>query len=657
MSLGRRACYRSRSLAIINLLATPRDALTFLYPCWFTLSANNRFASTHAANIKQATVDNGLNSLAEQMGTGINAGQDSEGLDIAGRRQGKKLLRLSNTLPESYLYGFKSLDAALLGKEPDSLLKGFRLEPARIRRMMLTAHRQREIKNNDAQKGTWSYNWGIPLFELKQYYRHDSSVEPAPPIHRQYPLLTQPTYYEVHARDIPRPVIWSSFSFVNHIKDLTQSSVSRVMHRHIYLDGSSHVDAVRDALMLLFEDPNMRLHMTRKAFDIAMMFLYKHSEIASVRRLFNLMDEIHIEPTVQTFNIMLRGAASNKDLRNFTMLLRVMIRRGVSPNPNSWVALLAAVVNQQAKVIIFRSMREAGVLNDSAALKVAVCQLLDIEVACHIANGQTFAIFMKHMIDRYGDNWLSVLTGNTLCHLLGENGLVSDAFEALQVMNDNLCKPDNVTLHIFLGHCRRLRRPAMALKVLQMFQSKYSVHPKQDEYDMLFMLAWRSQRMNYCKVIWQVACIKAAVSYRMQELVLRSLLRNTPENPTSNLQRCMKTAGKVIVGVDLGATTKSEEFNPGLEILRRLSSWAESGEQREKLLAVAKCVLKRDLNASRRYVLDGTLPELLAKALELDSEWEVDEKRGASTLWKIQSSLEIKIRAPSETKTSAKIQE
>ena len=712
MSPGHRAYYTSRSLAIINLFVTPRNALSFLYPSWIILdrfSTKYRYASTQATDIEQVENCNELRVPDKQLLTGIDAGQESNRFSIARRPKRKPTSFLNTPSPSSTpthcrldglkspgrplhgkdpdsigdsfksaggaLLGFKSLEAVLLDRETGALkslapLSGIRLEPARIRRLQVKARRDKlepvriqrvrtkaqggdEIENNGAQfdqNGTWSYDWQLPLLLLKQYYRHDSSDEPDP----QSRLRPKsPNYHDLRARDIPQPAIWSSSIFVNHIKDLMQSSVSRVMHRYLYPDGNDHANAVHIALMLLFEDPSMRVYLTPRAFNIAMMFLYKHGQIASVRRLFNLMDELRLKPTVETFNIMLRGAASQKDLHNFTMLLRVMIRRGVSPNSDTWVTFLVAVVNDQARVVIFRSMKAAGVLNNSTALRAAVGQLLHIEVADYIASGQTFAIFMEHMTDRYGKNWLSLTAGNTLCHLLGENGLVSEAFEALEVMSNNICKPDNVTLHIFIGHCMRLRRPVMALKVLLMFHNKYGVYPTQDVYDMLFMLAWRSQRMNCCKVIWQVACVEGRVSWRMQQLVLRSLLRNRPNVPTSNLQNWLETAGNVIVGVDLGATIKCEKLNPGLEVLRALSSWVDFGKRRQTLRGIAGRIVKRDLNASRRFVLDGTFLELLSKALEMDSQWELEGKRRAALLWKIENSVEIKTRAPSAEEITA----
>ncbi|MCJ1382091.1 hypothetical protein MMC17_005203 [Xylographa soralifera] len=526
-------------------------------------------------------------------------------------------------------------------------------QPARIRRLKTNATKKEDIQELKTlvtkHTGSWSYDWRPAFLELKQHYEAGGTTITKPLLVTYNLPRGASRYYQVRAQDIPRPAIWSNFTFAAHVKKLAQSKVSRLMHRHLYRKQITHTDAVHAIIMLLFKDASLRPYVSTEAFNIALSFCYKNSNISSARKLFNIMDDIHVTISAETFNIMLRGAAARKDLHNFTYLLRVMTGRGVSPDGDTWIAFLMVIKDKRVKLLITRYMRESGMLKDAAMLQPVVGQIIDIEFASHLADDQDVESFVLLMDSRYGPNWLSTHAGNQMCYIFGENGLVSQAIEVLGLMVDRGCQPDNVTLHIFLGHCRRLRQPQRAIELLQLFKLQYNVSPNQDEYDSMFMLAWRSKLMNCCRVIWRVACLEAAVSYRMQELVLRSLLCNTPEHPRTTTQRFIKTAAKVIIGIDIHSSTSSEELDPRWKTMQLLSQFSSTGEDRERSLRLAKQIIARDLDATRHYKLSGNLTDLFAEALALDRSWEDEAIVQRPIMWKIQHALDVVIHLHAKT--------
>ncbi|MCJ1471414.1 hypothetical protein MMC13_000053 [Lambiella insularis] len=544
--------------------------------------------------------------------------------------------------------GLKSLREALKAPTHESLRESFNLSPLTIRRLKSDGKKQEKLRDYkkvnlhrlsmQRHTGSWSYDWRLAFFELKQHYKDDESSISEADLIRQCLHRPISRYYQVRAQDIPRPSVWTTFTFLGYVQDLANSEVTRLMHRHIYKNNTTHEVAVHDMIMSIFADESLEPFMTPQAFHIAFRFFFRHNSTSSVRVLFGLMNSLQIPISTTTFNIMLRGAASRKDLHNFTFLLRVMVGRGLSPNVDTWVSFLAVLNLKIAKLLTVRYIKELGLLQRPAVLKAVVNQIIDIKITNHISSEQDLVAFTTLMDAWYGIDWLSVSAGNHICHILGENGLVSQAVEVLGLMADRGCKPNNVTLHIFLGHCRRLRQPGRAIEVLRLFQSQYGLFPKQDEFDSLFMLAWRNKRVNLCRVIWRVACLQAAVSYRMQELVLRSLLRNTPKEPRTITDLFMKSAGKIIVGIDIGASQLAEK------LIEKLSCWAEPGEQRKKSTQLAKSVLARDLDATRHYTLVGDFTELLTQALALDASWDTKEAINTSTLWKIQHAVPMEIK-------------
>ncbi|MCJ1398705.1 hypothetical protein MMC11_001906 [Xylographa trunciseda] len=673
MSLGRRIHYRSISLATIRLLTTPGDTIQRLSLCLFT-SAHPRSPygsqAAHRSTSQVSETDTPTLAILRQV-------QDVEEAQIESRRNANaprtwpitsalgerttvdevdipidwtfvthgKPSESSTIETDRHVQGFTTLEEVLSAPTIKSLQDSFKLQPAKVRRMKTDAARKENIQKLKTPitkyTGSWSYDWRVALLELKQHYEADGSAIGSPQLMTYHSTEKVSRYSQLRAQDIPHPKVWSSSTFAAHVNDLAQSKVSRLMHRHVYSAQNTHRDAVHTTIMLLFEDESLKPYVTSEAFNTALSFYYKTSNIASARKLFNLMNETHISISAETFNIMLRGAAVRKDLHNFTYLLRVMTRREVLPNADTWIAFLMVVNDKRAKLLITRYMREAGLLESSAMLRAVVGQIIDIELASHLAGDQDLESFISLMDSRYGPNWLSVSTANQICHILGENGLVSQAVQGLGVMADRGCRPDNVTLHIFLGHCRRLRQLQRAIEFLQIFKSQYDVPPKQNEYDSLFMLAWQSKLINCCKVIWQVACLEAAVSYRMQELVLRSLLRNTPEHPRTTTERFIKAAGKVIVGIDIDLSTNSEESDPRWKALQVLSQFSSPGDDRKRSLRLAKDLLARDLGAIRHYRFVGTFTALLVEASALDRRWHKEERSQESTLWKVQHAVQV----------------
>lgn len=744
---------RSIALATSSLLATPRDALTFLYPSFHFRSTQASYGTTNAQAqiIEQAKDDKNESTDSHTQPTGSafisqkleatiqrsSGGPENEpklpislvklkrreqekgeplGVDgnpigsmsqndtrlgpTLARKESLGLVRMkgksqqrmnslttdegptkSMTLKEALQEAKRSFSnsglpvrffptkedslvrkVALRGPTTESIQETLHLKPTTIRRLVSRTKKKEELRNGAVvgEKGSWAYDWRVPLEELKQRYRDDGFDTALVPLDRPYLLPRRPKYREMRALDIPLPAMWSTSTFAEYIQDLTQSQVSRVNNRYIYNSRMTHVDAVHQVLIGVFEDASLRPYLTSKAFDIAFIYFYKHLKVSSVRRLFNMMNELHIETPTETFNVLLKGAAARKNLHHLTFILRYMARNGASPNPESWVALLRAVQNNRAKLVIYREMRNAGVLKYPATLQNAVMELLDVELASHIVSEQEVTPFIEQLDTRYGPNWMSLSVINQLCHRLGENGLVSQAMEVLKVATARKVKLDSISLHIFLSHSLRLRRPKLAIEIVELFRSKYRVHPDEAAYDILFMVAFRSQRLQLCKVIWRYACLKGAVSFRMEQIVTGSLLRNTPAEPKTNLQRWMKTAGKAIVAIDLGVDAKEPKpmwYPTGWEIMEMLSRYAATGEERMRAIRLAKKVVQRDMSASRRYVPRFNIVFMLKSALYRDSKWEKMGKRDAPIWWKVENSIRVQIRVPTarEIATQARI--
>ena len=82
----------------------------------------------------------------------------------------------------------------------------------------------------------------------------------------------------------------------------------------------------------------------------------------------------------------------------------------------------------------------------------------------------------------------------------------------------------------------------------------------------------------------------------------------------------------------------------GLEVMKRLVDWAESGDQRAASLRLAKHMLAQDLEAAKKFDLNEVFTGLLDKALGLDRKWGHDDIHSAkSTLWKAQNAIKVDV--------------
>ena len=540
------------------------------------------------------------------------------------------------------------------------LQKGFELEPAKARRVQsasrkLQNHKERKVARNGLMKdkGLWSYDWRLALKELLRHQRSAASERPQKAAVQTYLLGKATKYFQVRADAILVPVVWSKSAFAAYVRDVAESKVTRLMQRLLYGEETTHNLVVQQILMRIFQDPSLRPHITVISLEPAFQFFYRHNLIPNARYLYNLMEELQLDITPELFNLMLGGAASQKDLHNFTYILRVMIQKGVEPNLGTWIALLRALRSGTARLRVVEIMRRVGLLDHPESIRGTVNQIIDIELARHVSSAKELSDLISRLDSNYGPSWLSISAGNKICHALGEAGFLSQSVEALQLMSERGCKPNNVTLHIFIGHCRRLRQPEHPLKILQLFRFAYRVQPKQAEYDALFMLAWTSRYLNVCRVVWRVACLEAAVSYRMQELVLRSLLRNTPEFPQTVTEHWIKLAGKVIVGIDLDfqktTADTSRKDTAGEQIMEKLLIWAPNGDERNSSKELASIVLNRDLEAIKHYRLTSDFLDLLANALKVDQEWiseDVIKEKSADWILRHSTSVPYQRRRP-----------
>lgn len=488
------------------------------------------------------------------------------------------------------------------------------------------------------------------------------------PVVRNIAIPIKRKVKKMRADRIPRPAEWTQRSFLDYVNDLCSIEMPNHLHRGLYTSGERHTSTVCNILQDIFQSPECASAVSRAAFGAALAYFVKTGQIKDVRRLFVRMELMNVMPDVETFNIMLRGAAGNEDIHNFRFLLHLMFRRGISPNAGTWLAFMLANPNVRIKLYILSEMRELGLLNQ-ASIAPAVCEQLALfEINTSLDKGESQEGFLRRMDSRYGADWLNLTGGNQILHGLGSRGLISRCWEFLKTMEDRAVKPDVSSISTIIHHCRYSKNIDGAIEILRDLPRSVPPHLGQRVYHDLFGMACQAKAYNFARVVWRYACLTAFTTGKMRERVRASLLaaEYKPTEGTNALQRWHQQMGYFVTGHD-----GSRSCAPGTLIqddvqravtANQSAKWSSdpANAGRPYTIALArqdnKSRLEEDLCAFEDWCYVRPFAEMLAEAWRLDLAWrsiefeasksnEITEEVEASrTLsWKLEHGISVPV--------------
>lgn len=505
-------------------------------------------------------------------------------------------------------------------------------------------------------KGLLSYDWRIPLRALEEH--HDRTIEDeeisqpylkAPQrfsrLHSKAPQWVGRPIRQMHAEQIKPPPVWTRSTFSDYVHDLTTSSVDRSAKYHLYGQPGSHIEAVSDILERLFNKVATKDLLSTYACNTAMLFFFKHNQVSKARAVFIQMEYLDQEIYTPTVNIMLLAAANQRDLHNFTFMLKQMLLWGLRPDATTWSALLIAVESNEARAVIIERMRKRNLLKRKAAIQDVVTAIIRNEVIRHLDSGSGLDSFLSSLDSQYGTGWLSVSAANNLLDEVGRRKGVQEAIRLFDGLTTRGLIPDQVTLGTLLQICRFYAEQPMATKLLQQFELTYGVAPAQDSYNILFGMAWNTRKYNFLRVIWRSACVNGFTSTYMKNLVIRSLCSEEvipPKGKRKNKNLIwLNSAGAVAVGItpQNAYNLHTPCQNVAMADIQHIKDGdaAEMGERLERLFY-------EDYANTRRHHLEGSLSELLKSAKVIDDEWySSGDWKAKSTAWKCENAIKTPV--------------
>ena len=338
------------------------------------------------------------------------------------------------------------------------------------------------------------------------------------------------------ARDIPKPEKWSKLTIMQYIEDLTrsQSVYSRLNSTNLSpRSGRNNIQIVVDALDEIFHNAHLRELIPLEAHNIALRFYYSHSMITSARALFIQMEEWKINIPTKTFHIMLRGCALSKDLHNFTFILDKSHKLGFSANAETWESLIASRPSTGVKEVIIRKMRELGMVQKASSRQDSIPSIIQHEMAGHITNCGEHEDILDFLDRHRGSSWLTTSTGNKLLHEYAMRKQVPSALTLFNSMQLRGFVPDQISLQTLLHQCFLLKQHKHVIDTLEVFQPHFDLTLGTKIYEVLFLIAWRNNLLNWARVAWRIACIQGQTSSEMRSKVSRSLKLYTSAKDSS----------------------------------------------------------------------------------------------------------------------------
>ena len=517
-------------------------------------------------------------------------------------------------------------------------------------------------------KGAWSQDWRVPLELLEQHYEAEGKEQPSNGCVRAVWARTRGSISQIRADKIPKPLDWSVISFKDYVQDLTTSTVDRSIQRRIYSTKESHVMCIVDILEEIFLRTDFQRFFSAKACNIALDFFYKHNMFTKARALYTTMEDLHIEIQPETYHWVLLGAASDKDLRNYTYHLENLIERGLKPDSRTWVSLLMAVDSREARATIVEAMQERKLLDRFSIMRDVVnCTIRD-EIATHLDNSNTMGTFFEDMDMRYPPGWLTVSGANNLLDEVSLRRSVREAFELLNEIEKRCHLLNNVSLNTLLTHCRDDKAHDLTIDVLDYFTVTQRIRPGQKHYEGLFTQAWRSRLYNFARVIWRSACVDAVVSFKMQKLVVDSLaagiVDGADSQPKSKPEIWNTAAGEVIVGIDSIVVEDEKNDIRSPDTPMQDPAWKPKGlpiqpapaadgtnptRRTPRALRSATLLVEQDMATFGKLRLKSPLTTLLREALRMDRDWAERGLREAPTQWKRQNAIIVDMEVAGPT--------
>ncbi|KAL1961256.1 hypothetical protein VTO42DRAFT_3202 [Malbranchea cinnamomea] len=426
--------------------------------------------------------------------------------------------------------------------------------------------------------------------------------------------------------DVPRPSEWNVKTLANYIDDLVRCELPESKMRLYYDDESAFYEETADIILNLLSDPGVHKFVSSKVVRTVISFFVHHQNLTSLNRLLPMFDGLM---TTRAFNELLRAASRRSDLFLFMNYISLMMHAGVVPNGWEWVHFLKGIQSSKIRSYMLLHLKQLGVLQPPHILKAAVASSLQDSFAFHVSTGKDVFAYLEGL-ERVFGNWISSQAINNLILEAGWMRSPEAMAAILEYCRRKDIPLDNMSLIYGLLYFVDTKRFKAGIEFfLDMVQTR-RVRRTDVSMQLLFVLAWKRRAYNVTRLIWRYCCLEGSVSEAMQEMVSRSLIRNTPVEPKNQGDIWRKTIGKVVVGVENDLVLSGvDPANPdhllepqfAVENPKLPPKIFPANSSRPEQVQCAKQLLDKDLESCEKYEAFMAFEDMLWPAMQRDLEW------------------------------------
>jgi rRNA processing protein Krr1/Pno1 len=410
--------------------------------------------------------------------------------------------------------------------------------------------------------------------------------------------------------------------FLERVKQLTEFPVTHRRNRFFRGRAKANLERVAETISRMFSSLQSGPVITTQSVNEAMKFFVTHNLVAHARKLFADSELHYLKMDTTTFNIMLRRAAEARDLHNFTFMLGLMVKRNVRPDSRTWCTFLSVVDRKEVRDLILKKMEERNLLVDPVVVREVCRQVVSGMTADWLDSHKDPRDLLEYMGGRFTAAWYSVSAINRVLDELGKRGMMQEAWDLLVAVDARGFTFNSISVNTILTHCLRYRKGDWTVQIFHAADDRWNISPDGVTYELLFKTFWTLRLYNTARVVWRYACMDGAVSFRMRQLMKRSLQCRDALPCGTVGGRWRATAGRIIAGVNIYRASGISDPPNGKPTPTE--------------------IVERDLSTFGLWQPVRPLSTLLSEAFAVDRAWSIN--KGSPIVWMLQNAIDVAVK-------------
>ncbi|KAI9658173.1 MAG: hypothetical protein M1831_004020 [Alyxoria varia] len=302
---------------------------------------------------------------------------------------------------------------------------------------------------------------------------------------------------------------------------------------------------------------------SKNGVDTVISFFVKLGRIFLARTIMSQMNDLGVSPDQTTYNHFLQVASSEHNLDAFSTMVGDMIEAGLQPNFRTWNNLLHAAPETAQKRHVVREMHRRAVFTSTRAAFHVAPRIIDFSLETFLDSGGSISDYIDTLTQLFGPTWLSQRALGRFASVLVRTLRYREAVYFIDYFaSTGIYSPRVEIYNIMLRQCDDQKNLLCAVTLAMHALRKHAttVTPDRVFFNRLFLIAWRSRRLNCVRIVWKYACAAGHMSGFMVRKFLASLrCANQVVAPVSEEQRWQSVAAVFIRGGHVRGLTDLRE--------------------------------------------------------------------------------------------------